>query len=300
VVDLDAYFARIGYSGPRDATLATLSRIHELHPAAIPFEALSAFSGEPISLDPAAIEAKLVRGGRGGWCFEQNLLLCDVLRSLGFAVKKLSARVRWNVPPNVTTARSHCLLQVTIDGAPYIADVGFGGLTLTAPLRLAPDLEQATPHEAHRIKGSEPFSGKKGTDQFMGHEGSVPFIGEKGSDPIYSVQAKVAGAWQTLYTFEQNEAQVADYEVSNWYLCNFPQSMFVTNLVAARAVPGVRHALRNNRYSVHRMDGDTQRRFLATPGEIIEVLEGPFGIRVPRSARLEEKLAAMIAANPPG
>ncbi|MFZ3321614.1 MAG: arylamine N-acetyltransferase [Usitatibacter sp.] len=271
MVDLDAYFARIGYSGPRDATLATLARIHELHPAAIAFEALSAFSGEPVSLDPAAIEAKLVRGGRGGWCFEQNLLFFHVLTSLGFAVKKLSARVRWNVPPNVTTARSHCLLQVTIDGAPYIADVGFGGLTLTAPLRLAAGLEQATPYLPHRI-----------IEQ----------------DGIHSMQAKVAGEWQTLYTFELNEAQLADYEVSNWYLCNFPQSMFVTNLAAARSAPGVRHALRNNRYAMHHKNGETTQRFLATVDEIMEVLEGSFGIRVPRTPRLEEKLRAMIAANP--
>ena len=152
MVDLDAYFARIGYSGPREANLATLSQIHVLHAAAIPFEALSPFIGEPVSLDPAAIQAKLVKGGRGGWCFEQNLLLYHVLSTLGFEVKRLAARVRWNVPPNVMTARSHCLMQVTLEGERYIADVGFGGLTLTAPLRLAP--ESSRQHPTRRIASS--------------------------------------------------------------------------------------------------------------------------------------------------
>ena len=271
MVDLDAYFERIGYSGPREATLATLAKIHELHPRAIAFEALSPFVGEPVSLDAAAIEAKLVRGGRGGWCFEQNLLLHHVLGALGFEVKRLAARVRWNVPASVVTARSHCLLQVTIEGERHIADVGFGGLTLTAPLRLAPGVEQSTPHEAHRIL-------------------------EEGG--IHSLQANVAGQWQTLYTFELNEAQVADYEVSNWYLCNFPQSHFVNTVVAGRPVPGVRHALRGNRYSAHRSGGDTERRFLTSPEEFLEVLEGPFGIRVPRSAKLEERFAWLIEASP--
>jgi len=272
VVDLDAYLARIGYDGPREATLAALAKIHELHPAAIAFEALSPFTGEAVSLDPAAIEAKLVRGGRGGWCFEQNLLLHHALTALGFEVKRLAARVRWNVPANVVTARSHCLLQVTIDGERFIADVGFGGLTLTAPLRLAAGIEQATPHERHRIL----------------EEGGV-----------HSLQAHVAGEWQTLYTFELNEAQLADYEVSNWYLCNFPQSHFVNTVVAGRPEPGVRHALRGNRYSTHRMGGETQQRFIASVGEFLETLEGPFGIRVPRSVKLKEKLARLVEAGAP-
>ena len=229
--------------------------------------------GEVPALDVASLQAKLVLGGRGGWCFEQNLLFSQVLAAIGFEVKRLAARVRWNVPADVTTARSHCLMQVTIDGERHIADVGFGGLTLTGPLRLVPGLEQATPHEPHR---------------FVERDG------------IHGLEAKVAGEWATLYTFESGEAQVADYEVSNWYLSNFPRSHFVTTVVAARSVPGVRHALRGNRYSIHPTGGDTQRRFLASVAEFLEVLEGPFGIRVPRSAKLEEKLARLIEEAPAG
>ena len=266
-IDLDAYFSRVGYSGSRTATLDTLARLHALHAEKIPFENLSPFAGDAVTLDPAALEAKLVRGGRGGWCFEQNLLFSHVLIALGFQVKRLAARVRWNVPAHVTSARSHCLMLVTVDGADYIADVGFGGLTLTAPLRLASGIEQSTPHEAHRITAM---------------------------NDVHVLDAKVAGEWQALYTFELNEAQVADYEVSNWYLCNFPQSHFVSSIVAGRAAPGLRHALRNNRYSVHNVGGETERRFIASVDEFIEVLEGPFDIRVPHSARLEQKLARLL------
>src|SRR6202012_5025314 len=86
------------------------------------------------------------------WCYEQNLLLSHVLQSLGFKVTGLAARVRWNQPEGAVRARTHCLLLVeNVAGGPYIADVGFGGLTLTGPLRLVPDLEQATPHELFRL-----------------------------------------------------------------------------------------------------------------------------------------------------
>ena len=271
-IDLDAYFARIGYTGPRVPALETLSRIHELHAASIPFENLSPLAGEPVGLDPGSLQAKLVRGGRGGWCFEHNLLLSHVLLALGFRVKRLAARVRYNVAPDVATARSHCLMLVPVDGVEYVADVGFGGLVLTGPLALRPGIEQSTPHERHRI------------------------LLEGGG--VHRLEASVAGEWKALYTFELNEAQVVDYEVSNWYLGHFPQSHFVTSLVGARAEPGRRHALRNTRYSIHGADG-TEQRFATSVAELIEILEGPLAIRVPRSTRLEEKLARIVESNPP-
>ena len=43
------------------------------------------------------------------------------------------------------------LLRVDVGGEAYLADVGFGGQTLTAPLRLAPGAEQETPHEPYRL-----------------------------------------------------------------------------------------------------------------------------------------------------
>ena len=75
MIDLDAYFRRIGYDGPRDASLETLRELHRLHPQAIPFENLDPLLGRPVNLDPASLQAKLVEGGRGGYCFEQNGVL---------------------------------------------------------------------------------------------------------------------------------------------------------------------------------------------------------------------------------
>ena len=44
------------------------------------------------------------------------------------------------------------LLRVALPEGDFLADVGFGGLTLTAPLRLEVGPEQATPHEPHRLE----------------------------------------------------------------------------------------------------------------------------------------------------
>src|SRR5690606_11765990 len=132
--DLNAYFKRIRYSGSRTPNLATLKAIHALHPAAIPFENLNPLLGIPVLLDSPSLKSKLIDAQRGGYCFEHNLLLKEALESLGFPATSLAARVIWNRSDDAITSRSHMLLLVEVEGEQYLADVGFGGQTLTAPL----------------------------------------------------------------------------------------------------------------------------------------------------------------------
>lgn len=53
-IDLDAYFARIRYAGPRKPTLALLHAIVAHHVTAIPFENLDVLLSRPILLEPAS------------------------------------------------------------------------------------------------------------------------------------------------------------------------------------------------------------------------------------------------------
>ena len=53
-INLAHYFARIGYAGPREATLEVLQEIHRLHPAAIPFENLAPLTRQAVKLAPSA------------------------------------------------------------------------------------------------------------------------------------------------------------------------------------------------------------------------------------------------------
>jgi N-hydroxyarylamine O-acetyltransferase len=153
---LDAYFEHIGYRGPRTPTLETLAAIQAHHTRAIPFENLTPFLKQPVVLEIPALVEKIVHGGRGGYCFEHNFLLRHALREIGFAVTGLAARVRWNVPDDATTARGHMLLRIDLGGETYFVDAGFGGLTTTAPVRLALDIEQPTLHEPVRLVAAGP------------------------------------------------------------------------------------------------------------------------------------------------
>ncbi|ESY83883.1 acetyltransferase [Mesorhizobium sp. LNHC221B00] len=261
--DLDAYFARIGYAGSRDASLDTLKALHFLQPQAIPFENIDPFLGRPVRLDLAALQDKIVAGGRGGYCFEHNLLFMHALKALGFEVGGLAARVLWGQAEDAITARSHMLLRVELDGRTYIADVGFGGLTLTAPLLLEPGTDQKTPHETFRIAAA---------------------------DDHFRLQAAIGGDWRSLYRFDLQPQYEVDYSIASYFLSTNPISHFLTSVLAARAAPDRRYALRGNRLSIHHIGGRTEQKDIATAAELADTLEGQLGIIIPDRAGFEARV----------
>jgi N-hydroxyarylamine O-acetyltransferase len=268
MIDLDAYFRRIGFIGDAAPDRDSFDALHRLHPQAIAFENLDPLLNMPVRLDPASLENKLVRSARGGYCYEHNLLFMHVLKALGFGVRGLGARVLWGAAEGAITARAHMLLCVDLEGRRYIADVGFGGTTPTAPLCLDSDGEQPTAHE--------PFRLVRAGDEYV-------------------LQAGIGQSWQSLYRFDLQEQFQADYEIANWYQCTNPNSYFTANLMAARPVPGARYALRNNEFSVHRLDGRSERRVLRTAAELRDTLSGTFGVTLADVAGLDALLTRLTA-----
>jgi len=268
-IDLDAYFKRVGYSGPREPTLATLQALHNLHPQAIPFENLDPLLGRPVKLDAASLQAKLVDGGRGGYCFEHNTLFANVLRQLGFKVQEGTARVRWTVPQGVRTPRVHCLLFVAAEGEDYLVDVGFGGNVLTAPLKLASRDEQKTPHEDFRLVDED--------------------------DRVVIQEAKINGQWTPLYAYDFADTHPADYEMGNWLTSTHPQSIFVNGLLGARSALGKRYAIRDNQLAVHTLNGGTEKKTLKSAGEMRDALTDLFKLRLGQLEGLDPVLAKLTA-----
>jgi N-hydroxyarylamine O-acetyltransferase len=254
-MDIDPYMARIGYSGPRDPTLETLRALHLLHPQAIAFENLDPLFGRlPVRLDTNSLIEKLVYQKRGGYCFEQNLLFGHVLSALGFHVSGLAARIRWNQPDGARTPRGHMLLNVQVDGKDYIADVGFGALTLTAPLRLSAGLEQETPHERFRLVAQ---------------------------DGLFRMDARIGADWRSVYVFDLQEQVRGDYEIASYYLSSHPDSHFLGSLIAARPFVGGRYALLGKRLTVHALGAPSEGRILNSVAELRDVLSSLFLIDVP-------------------
>ncbi len=260
MLDLDAYFSRIGLPPVSGATLDTLNAIVDAHARAIPFENLDVLLSKPVDLRLEALEAKLVRAGRGGYCFEQNALLLQVLEQLGFAVRPLSARVRVGRRRDETPARTHLFLRVEL-GQPYLADVGVGGLTLTSAIRLVEGVEQATLHERRRL------------------------VREDGR---WFHQAKLGAAWVDVCEFTLEEMPPIDREVANWFTSAHPQSHFKNRLIVARALPdGGRANILNRELTLRRRDGTADHELLASPDELLAVLAQRFGLHFPAGTRFE-------------
>lgn len=266
--NLPAYFERIGFAGSIAPNLQTLQALHELHPATIPFENLSPLIGEPVLLDKASVEAKLLRDRRGGYCFEQNMLFWRVLSELEYTVRPHFARVIWGRPDGVPGARSHMILTLEINGVPYLADVGFGGLTLTAPLRLRPGIEQDTPHEKFRITGDE---------------------------PEYRLEVLIGADWRPVYSFDRSEMIEADFEAANYFLSTHKDSTFRNTLMAARTEKGKRFNLNDNRLSIHTTGADSEHRLIEGMEELRTVLAETFAIALPPAEQLDPALEKVLA-----
>ena len=262
-IDLDAYFRRVGWRGAVAADLPTLRGLAIAHVATIPFANLNPLFGVPVDLDLAALQQKLVHEGRGGYCFEQNLLFEAVLQAIGFEVTGLIARVLWGHPEDTQSAQSHMLLRIDLAGASWLADVGFGGHVLTGALRLEPDIEQATGHEPFRLLRR---------------------------DAEWRMQSLSHGEWHTLYRFELRPTPMIDYVVANHYVSTHPASRFVSNLMLGRTTTDRRLGLFNRELTVRRTGHEPERRNLRDVAELRHVVEQEFLLHIPAGADVDRRL----------
>jgi N-hydroxyarylamine O-acetyltransferase len=201
VFDLDAYLQRIGLHGRPG-----LAEVHRAHGTSIPFENLDPHRGLAVSLQPDDLQEKMVGRRRGGYCFEQNLLLKAALEALGADVELYLARVRYGAPPGTIRPRGHLVLRVNDGAGDWHADVGFGLGTLFEPIPFGPGEE----HEQ------------------LGWRYRVVREGEE-----LVLQTLEAEEWSDMYAFHSAPVPPVDVETVNWWVCTHPRSPFVTGLVAA-------------------------------------------------------------------
>jgi arylamine N-acetyltransferase len=255
MTDLAAYFDRVGYTGQAAADLETLHRIVAAHNGTIPFENLDPVMGIPVAdLGVVALTDKLVYRRRGGYCYEQNGVLGYVLAELGFGVERLGGRVVWMNTSGDLPAQTHEALSVTVPGADgrWLVDVGFGGQTLSSPIRLKIGTIQTTRHEPYRV---------------LDHGDG------------YVLQAQIRGEWLALYTFTSRPVPQIDREVGSWYVSTHPKSGFVTGLSVALVTDDARWNLRGRNLAIH-SSGDTERIRFATAADVLTALTERFGINV--------------------
>jgi arylamine N-acetyltransferase len=277
-VDFAAYFDRIGYLGSIDPTPNTLARIVAAHTQRIPFENLDSLLGIPVAdLGSSALMEKLVQRRRGGFCFEQNNLLRYALVEIGFDVMPLLGRVVWGDAGElggVKTPLTHQVLKVRAprDDTWYLVDVGFAGQTPPSALRLELGAVQPTSHEPYRLR-------------------------EYLSDG-YLLETLIADTWRPIYTFADAPCAEVDLHVGSWYASTHPQYGLVTGLYASIVTGDARYNLRGRRLSVHHHDSNPLRVDLGSAAEVIDALQGRFGIDLSAldTAQLDTRIGAVLDA----
>lgn len=277
--DIAAYLARIGYQGPAEPTLDTLHALHAAHNRSIPFENLDPVLGTPVvDLGAAALTDKLVQRRRGGYCYEQNGLFGYVLEGLGYGVDRLAGRVVWMSefdasPPTAwdapMPAMTHNVLAVSVPGVDgrFLADVGFGGQTLSSPIRLEAGPVQQTRHELYRIV-------------------------DAGRHTL-RLETQVRDRWQALYLFTIESRPRIDLEVGSWYVSTYPKSVFVVGLSVALVTDDARWNLRGRNLAIH-ANGGTERIRLESAAEVLEQLTGRFGIDLSGLGDVEARVSQVL------
>lgn len=253
-LDLAAYLGRIAYEGSLEPSAAVLKAVHLAHATHIPYENLDILLGRPIRLDLPSIEAKLVQGGRGGYCFEQNKLLAAALQALGFRVELLAARVRYRYRSMLP--RTHMVLLVEADDGKFLVDVGFGAHGLLLPVPFAAGVEARQYAWAFRL------------------------IEEPG---LWVMQSLRDDAWEDLYAFSLEPQQMIDYEMANYYTSTHPDSRFVHTPTAQRMTTDVRYILRNRELITDSGKVVTTRE--VKDEELLDLLGETFGLSFPEGTR---------------
>ncbi|MDQ3548809.1 MAG: arylamine N-acetyltransferase [Chloroflexota bacterium] len=245
--DTAAYLARIGYSGPKAATIETLRELHRAHLLAVPFENLDIHAGREIVLDEARLIEKIVGERRGGFCYEVNAAFAALLRGLGFAVTLLSAGVRRD-DGSFAPEFDHMLLRVDLD-EPWLADVS----TFFEPLRLVDDVQ---------------------------HDGRDTYRLDREGGQITLMRLDHGDEWSARFRFTLVPWELSNYAGMCHYHQTSPDSDFTRNRICTRLTPNGRVSVTNGRLIVT-ADGERHETPLADDAAFAEALRQHFGIVMP-------------------
>ena len=238
-----AYLQRLGVEGTPTPDLSWLRLLHAAHLDHVPFENLSIHLPEPIVLEPAALVAKIVDRGRGGFCYELNGAFATLLRALGFDVTMLAARVHDG--DRLGPPFDHMCLRVDLE-RPWLADVGFGD-HFRLPLLLDDRGDQRDDAGVFRIVETS--------------DGQLDLL--RDGEP--------------QYRFDLAPHQLGDYAATCRYHQTSPESHFTRGTVCSLPTPAGRTTI-SGRTLITTTDGHRTERVVDDDAELLALYRELFGI----------------------
>ena len=252
-VDGEAYLRRLGLQAPPAADLEGLRLLQRAHLEAVPFENSSVLRAEPIVLEQSRLVRKIVDDVRGGFCFELNGAFAWLLEALGFEVELLPGRF-WS-DAGLGPVNEHLALRVTLDGEPWLVDVG-AGYSFREPLRLAVGANQDDPSGRFRLVTAA-------------------------DDPatIDVEWRRRDGRWMPHYRFEDRAVGLDAFVAVCEHLRTSPDSPFTRGWICARALSDGWATLDGDHLVV--TEGGERRDERVAGPALATALERWFGVTVP-------------------
>lgn len=257
---LREYLAFIGLEEPGAPSLEALAQLQLAHLLAIPFETLSPMADEPVPLDEAALTRKLLSGDRGGYCFEQNLLLAGALTALGYDAQVLAARVLFGASEE-PRPRTHIAVRVQIEGRPWLADVGFGRTAFRGPVAL--DVREPQTSAGHRF-----------------------LVGDRDGELVISTGGAIGagpGEWEAQYLLDPRPVHRIDCEQLNLWVSTDDRAVVRQQVIVLRTMPQGRRAIRGGQLVIDEPGRSVDRPL--TLAELPAVLSTEFGLTMPPGIR---------------
>ncbi|SDM21455.1 arylamine N-acetyltransferase family protein [Allokutzneria albata] len=222
-IDLAGYLARTGHPAVEAPTAAALRSLAEAHVRAIPFENIDVVLGQHKGIDVSVINSKILRGDRGGYCYEHQMLFGGVLERLGYRVRRLMARGK----ADRSGPHTHMMLVVTAEGQDFLTDIGYGA-NMLRPIPLV--------------------------DGVVVDQGGWELRLED-DNGWWVLSKRVGDEWEVMYGFDLIERRRVDYEVAHHYVSTHPKSPFTGQTVVMRLEPGLSRRLVGHTLTVERPDG---------------------------------------------
>ena len=246
---VDQYLQSLGLQD-HDLDFAFLSDMVGRHVATFPFSSVGCRLGEELPLDFESLFDRIVVRRRGGYCFEQNGLLFEVLKELGFSPELYLARVIFNkdIHPGLT----HRISVIQHEGQRYVLDGGFGYQGPRVPVFLSEN-ETKDGDKTFRITEPQPSE--------------------------YHMQVLQDGEFFSLYRFELARYDQADCEVGHFYSHRHPDAFFVNHLVVSLIFADETRSLRDLDYLVITASG-THSQEISSPERLRRILVEELGAQV--------------------
>jgi N-hydroxyarylamine O-acetyltransferase len=262
-LDLAGYLAKVGVA-EREPSREALDELHEAHVRTFTFDNIDVLLGTHPGVTLDAVQGKFVGRGRGGYCFEHATLFAAVLERLGYQVRRLLGRVG----PPTGSPRTHCVIEVSLDGERLLADPGFG-MSVLRPIPLQDGAEDDFRGWRYRVRRADPAVAGPGWELYRLRE----------------------SGWELMHTTDELPVHPVDVTMGHHFTSTYPTTHFRHGLILNKHSADRHTAVSTDAVTFRRPGEPTEHRDLRD-GELEQLLHE---LEVPLTSDEERRLLDVVA-----